>query len=365
MRQENKIYRGGKMYTYPGNIHIHSIHSDGSGTIKDIVSAAASAGLSFIVITDHETLAGLPEEAICQGVLVLVGTEINREKNHYLAINIDKPVSSDDENPQNVIESVRQKGGIGFIAHPFDRGSRYIEKGKAFPWRDWPVFDFNGIEIWNYSSHWRGLHPSLFRTLYWFFFNRKGAMKGPPRRLLRLWDCYNINGHRVVAIGGSDAHAFLYRFFFFSAVIFTYRYIFTTINTYIVMTEKLSNNFEEAKEQVLGALRTGRCYTAFESLGKAEDFSFTAISNGETILMGGELRLDKKIRLQIKAPEKRSLIRLIHNGKLLLEEKGSVVNYEPSRAGVYRVEVYYRPICGKARPWIYSNPIFILPFLYS
>lgn len=353
------------MYTYPGNIHIHSTHSDGSGTITDIVSAAASAGLSFIIINDHETLAGLPEEAICRGVLVLVGTEINKEKNHYLALGINNPVSPDDENPQKVIDRVRQAGGIGFIAHPFDRGSRYIEKGKAFPWKDWPVFGFNGIEIWNFSSHWRGLHPSLFRTLYWFFFNRKGAMKGPPRRLLRLWDCYNRNGHRVVAIGGSDAHAFSYRLFFFSTIIFTYRYIFSTINTYVVMTEKLSSNFKEAKEQVIGALRAGCCYTAYESLGKAKDFSFTALSNGDPTLMGGELRLEKNIRLLIKAPGKRSLIRLIRNGKLLLEEKESVINYETTMAGVYRVEVYYRPYFGRARPWIYSNPIYILPFLYS
>ncbi|MDW7728991.1 MAG: CehA/McbA family metallohydrolase [Bacillota bacterium] len=353
------------MYTYPGNIHIHSTHSDGSGTIAEIATAAAAAGLSFVIISDHETLAGLPEEAICQGVLVLVGAEINKDKNHYLALGIDKPVQFDDEHPQNVIDRVCQAGGIGFIAHPFDRGSLYIEKGKAFPWRDWPVFGFNGMEIWNFSSHWRGLHPSLFRTLYWFFFNRRGAMKGPPRRLLRLWDCYNSNGHRIVAIGSSDAHAYRYRLALCSIIIFTYRYTFTTINTYIVMKEKLSGNFTEAKAQVIDALSRGCCFTSFETLGKAKEFSFTALAGDQLILMGGEIRMERRIKLQIKAPGKRSLIRLICSGELLLETKQPEIIYEAYRPGVYRVEVYYRPHCGRARPWIFSNPIYILPFQYS
>ena len=41
------------MFTYAGNIHIHSSYSDGSGSIEEIAKAAAKAGLDYIVITDH------------------------------------------------------------------------------------------------------------------------------------------------------------------------------------------------------------------------------------------------------------------------------------------------------------------------
>ncbi len=347
------------MYNYPGNIHIHSTYSDGSGTVAEIAQAAADAGLSYIIICDHQTLAALQEEAMSRGVLVLAGMEINIEKNHYLGLNLQSPVDSNDNQPQGVIDQVNKQGGFGIIAHPFDRGSRYIEKGKAFPWRDWPVFGFTGMEIWNFSSHWRGLHPSLFRTLYWFFLNRKGAMKGPPRRLLKLWDCYNMNGHRIAGIGSSDAHAYRYKLPFFSIIIFSYRYTFTTINTYVVLQEKLSGRFQEAKNQVLNAIKDGRCYTAFESYGAARDFSFRALNGKDPVLMGETVTLDDGLLLEIKAPSKCSQIRLICNGELIAEDHCAHLNFYPTKAGIYRTEVYYRPLLGKARPWIYSNPIYI------
>jgi len=347
------------MYTYPGNIHIHSTYSDGSGSIDEIASAAARAGLSYIIIADHETLAGLPRESYINNVLVLVGMEINREKNHYLAFGLSETISSNDHNPQQVIDQVNRAGGLGYIAHPFERGSRYVHQGKAFPWKDWPVFGFTGLEIWNFSSHWRGLRPSLIRTFYWFFLNRKGAMKGPPRRLLYLWDCYNMHGHKSTAIGGSDAHAVKYKLLFIPLTIFTYRYLFTAINTYIVMKEPLHKEFATAKNQVFDALRGGACFVSYDTLGKAHDFSFTASAGSRQYLMGEEIPLDNKTSLVIKAPGKRALIRLIYNGSLLAAAKGTSFAYKPTQPGLYRAEVYHQSMFGRIRPWIYSNPIYI------
>ncbi len=349
------------MFSYPGNIHIHSTYSDGTGNIAEISAAAAAAGLSYIIITDHETLDGYHEEAICNGVVVLVGTEINRSCNHYLALGIDSKITSNDLNPQEVIDRVRDSGGLGFIAHPFERGSRFIEKGKAFPWISWPVFGFNGIEIWNYSSYWRGLHPSLFRTLYWFFFNRKGALKGPSRRLLHLWDCYNMHGHRVTAIGGTDAHAYLYSLCLLRLVIFSYRYIFTTINTYVVLEKKMSKSFPAAKKEILDALRDGRCYISFDSLYPGRGFSFRAETALRNIPMGGEVAFSKELAVRVTAPGRHPLIRLICEGKVIDSASGNLLVHKPSGPGLYRVEVYHRPLLGKPRPWIYSNPIFIRP----
>ena len=353
------------MFTYPGNIHIHSSYSDGDGDIGQIASAASTAGLSYVIVTDHQTLAGLPEEDIRDGVVLLVGAEINSQYNHYLALDLEQLVDSDDYNPQRVIDQVREAGGLGFIAHPFDRGSRYIEKGKAYPWTEWPVFRFHGIEIWNFSSHWRGIHASLFKTLYWFFINRKGAMKGPPRRLLRLWDCYNINGHRAIAVGGTDAHAYIYRLGFMRTVIFSYRYIFTTINTYIVLENELSRKFSTAKKEIIGALRDGRCYVAYDSLGPGSGFSYCAVIGETTLYMGGELQYQAGIILKIKTPGRRPLIRLICDGRLIRESEGNELEYRPVGPGVYRIEVYHRSLLRQSRPWIYSNPIYIKSELSS
>ncbi len=349
------------MFNYPGNIHIHSSYSDGSGNIDQIAADASSAGLSFVIITDHETLAGLSEESINKGVVVLVGAEINRLHSHYLALDIDNLIQPDENNPQNVIDRVNEKGGLGFIAHPFEKGHPYIEKGKAYPWKHWPVFFFNGLEIWNYTSHWRGRHPSLFRTLYFFFLNRNAAMDSPPREVLKLWDCYNIAGHRVAAIGSSDAHASLYNLGLFKITVFTYRFIFKTINTYIVLEDELSGNFYSAKKQIIGAIRNGCCYISFDSLYSGLDFYYYAEVGKDKVLMGGEMVFQEGIILHIKAPKTRSMIRLIYNGKLIRETEGQELKLYPTKPGVYRAEVYFLSCFGRSRPWIYSNPIYIMP----
>ncbi len=347
------------MYCYAGNVHIHSLYSDGSGSIKQIAAAAAEAGLNFIVVTDHETLQGLPEESYIDAVAVLVGVELNRQHSHYLALGLSRMVEPDHENPQLVIERVRQAGAIGFLAHPFEKGSRYIEKGRAYPWKTWPVFNFDGIEIWNYSSHWRGRHPSLFKTLYYFFFNRNAAMDGPPAGLLELWDCYTGAGHKVSAIGGSDAHAFPYRLGPFTINLFPYLYLFSTINTYILTDRKLSGDYKKAKAQIMSALRDGRSYISFDRLHSGAGFKFFGKTGRGELHIGASSHPDEAVIFNIEAPVSRSVLRLFHNGRLLAEKQGPSLSVEAKVAGAYRVEVYFKPRFGRPRPWIYSNPIYI------
>lgn len=40
------------------DLHIHSLYSDGTLTPEKILSLAATAGVSHIAITDHDTLEG-------------------------------------------------------------------------------------------------------------------------------------------------------------------------------------------------------------------------------------------------------------------------------------------------------------------
>ncbi len=347
------------MYIYAGNLHIHSSYSDGSGSIEEVAAAAADAGLSFIAVTDHRVLTGLREEAFINGVAVLVGVELNRDSNHYLAFGLSKVPVIDEDDPQQLIDWVRNAGALGFLAHPFEKGSPYIEKGRCYPWQVWPVFNFNGLEIWNYSSHWRGRHPSLFRTLYYFFLNRKAAMDGPPPELLRLWDCYNAAGYKVTAIGSTDAHAFPYQLGPFKMELFPYAYLFKTINTYICLGERLSTNFAEAKKQIYGALGSGSCYISFDSLFPGKGFSFYGEVKGRQVAMGQTLVSPGRCFLRIEAPTERALLRLLHNGRVIESSKGSSLAISVTEPGVYRAEAFFKPRLGKARPWIYSNPIFI------
>ncbi len=346
-------------YTCAGNIHIHSRYSDGSGSFDQIAAAAAANDLRYVIITDHETTAGRHLEGYYGRVALLVGVEINRPHSHYLAFGLQEPPASDPGNPQNVINAVNAAGGSGFIAHPFEKGSPYLEKGRAYPWAYWPVFGFTGLEIWNYTSHWRGLLPSPLRTIYYFFFNRKAAMRGAPPELLALWDCYNCAGHRVTAIGGSDAHANIYRLGFLPLQIFGYKYVFSTINTYLLLEEELADNFQQAKTQILGAINKGCCFVSFDSLARGSGFNFYAASADKRYMMGASLDFAPGLTLEAAAPTRRALFKLVRNGREILTCSGSSLSFPVLQHGVYRLQVFYQPLFGRPRPWIYSNPIFI------
>ncbi len=64
----------------PSDLHCHSIHSDGSTSVKRLMELAAIRGLSAISLTDHDTFSGF-EEAVYYGerygVEVIHGTEIS------------------------------------------------------------------------------------------------------------------------------------------------------------------------------------------------------------------------------------------------------------------------------------------------
>jgi hypothetical protein len=350
------------VYTYPGNIHIHSTYSDGSGSVAEIAAAAASSGISYVLITDHETLDALPEEGFHNGIAVLVGVELNGKCCHYLALGLSRIPPFNEAEPQQVIDAVRCKGGLGFIAHPFERGTPYIDSGVSFPWTSWPVFGFTGIEIWNYSSHWRSRATSAPRLIYWFLLNRKAAMDGPPVECLQLWDCYTGAGQTVVAVGGTDAHAARRRVAFIQVEIFPYRYLFRTINTYVCLHEPLSREFARAKVQIYSALAAGHCYVAFDQLYSGQGFSFTVSkerSESPVAFMGETLAFDGGLSFRIKSPSPRSLIRLMKDGRLIHRQKGSDLSFQADSPGVYRAEVYYCPVIGRSRPWLYSNPIYL------
>lgn len=68
-----------KAFKY-ADLHIHSVHSDGSDTPENIVIRAAKLGFSCISITDHDTCCGINEAVAVgekHGVEILPGIEIS------------------------------------------------------------------------------------------------------------------------------------------------------------------------------------------------------------------------------------------------------------------------------------------------
>ena len=72
-----------ELYSLRCDLHTHSVFSDGTYTPSEIIAEAKRLGL-IVALTDHNTVAGLPEfmdEARKQGVTAVPGVEISTEYN--------------------------------------------------------------------------------------------------------------------------------------------------------------------------------------------------------------------------------------------------------------------------------------------
>jgi hypothetical protein len=346
-------------FEYVGNLHIHSIHSDGAEDIPSIAKAAARVGLDFVCLNDHDFLSDrlyLEEEGFYNNVLLLVGLEIGRRHHHYLAYDITEKVSGDDVAPQQVIDSVNKQGGFGFLAHPFEKGMPFFQRSVAFRWDDLLIKDYAGICIWNFSSRWKERVKSFAHGLFHLLF-KHSTLKGPSQETLSFWDA-TCRERRVSGIGGSDAHATDFRWGFIRIRPFTYDVLLSTIDTHILLPEKLPSGFEPAKKAVYGALKSGRLFMAHDGLCQARGFRFDFIADdGPGLMMGAEGQFQKGT-LMIRTP-RAGKIRLIKDGALAEQWLAAEAGYRVAGKGVYRVEVFYKvPVFGW-RPWIFSNPIYL------
>jgi predicted metal-dependent phosphoesterase TrpH len=59
------------------DLHTHTRHSDGLDTPAELVAKAARHGVRRLAVTDHDTLAALPEARAAGGVEVLTGIELS------------------------------------------------------------------------------------------------------------------------------------------------------------------------------------------------------------------------------------------------------------------------------------------------
>jgi len=336
-----------------GAIHIHTTHSDGSSSIKQIAKAAKERGLEWIIITDHNNLKGLNEEGWIDGVAVLVGEEISPSLgDHYLSFDINQTIS-EKMSPQEFINEVNKQGGFGFIAHPDESLDR---KHKLPPliWKDWNVKDFQGLEIWNYLSDF-GDEYDPKRGLYNYIF-RNYMLKGPTPKVLDWWDRLNNENVEIFpAIGSLDAHAIKHYWFkMFYVKIFPYKDCFKTVTNYIYLEEKLSTSFDKAKKQIYNAVKSGNNLIINRIWSeKSDEIDFYIKNDLKKVFSGDKITLSEENILTVKLP-KIGNIKILHNGKVIKDVNTCEFQMSDLKTGKYRLEARY-----KGRPWVFSNPIIV------
>lgn len=335
-----------------GVAHVHTVHSDGSGQVEDVAAAAAAAGLDFVIVTDHNTLAAKPQEGYGPtGVLTLVGTEISNRQGHLLAIGLPQLTYQFSGDATEALLDVADVGGLTFAAHP-------ESEREDLRWRDWDLPGNWGIELLNGDSQWRASGwVGLFGALIRYPLNSDYALLRLLRRPAALdrWDDV-LSRRRATGITGADAHGALTTLS--PALPFpSYEAVFRIAQNYVLVDEPLSGNAAADTAAVLDAVARGRLYVGLGALAPADQFFFDAERGGERWTMGDDVPATGPVRLRAGgALPATARLTLLHDGAPIASGT-NVLNQRVTDPGVYRVEVH---LPGWSVPWIVSNPIYLL-----
>lgn len=348
------------MHEYAGAIHIHSTYSDGTGEIPEIARDASDSGLDFIMMSDHNSLRARKDgwEGWRDNVLVIIGYEINdrNDRNHYLAFGLDETVGVR-ISAQEYVRRVRERGGVGFLAHP-DECRNQLPEHPAYPWDAWDSADFDGIEIWNHMSEW--MEGLTEENKIQRFIHPLKTIIAPPAVTLKRWDALN-RIRRVTAIGGVDAHAHKADILgFFDVEVFPYKVMFRSVRTHVLLDEPLHRNDDRHRDadarSILEALREGRSFVANRNTGDARGFEFHGTRGRRRILTGSLVELGgrESMRLSVRTPA-RARLRILRDGEPIEELLGTELGVRISTPGAYRAEAWKG---GKG--WIFSNHIRVV-----
>lgn len=341
-------------HQYLGGIHIHSSFSDGTGDIEEISRAAKSAGLDWIIISDHNSLE--IEEGMYNGVCVIKGEEISPpNENHYLALGINNFVSP--TTPANFVEDVRTQGGFGFAAHPFEginaKGNLRNNSYPPIRWQDKSIAP-DGVEIWNWFSAWGdSVDSSNIFTLAFAYLFRNSLVNEPSAEALTWWDELNNEKENIVpAIGGIDAHALKITDYLFPVTVFPYKKMLRTITNVISLKEPLARDFETKKNQILSAIRSGNNLIVNRAVCNNVPEIYVLAQN-KCVLSGERAKLSEELSLCVNVGKK-SLIKVFCDGIEIKNIVSSSLKLLLDKVGKYRVGI---TINGKG--FAYSNPILV------
>jgi hypothetical protein len=156
-----------------GDLHTHTVHSDGVLTVPELAVLAVERGLDFLAVTDHNTVshhAELPAAARQYGITLIPGQEVTTDRGHAGALGdigwIDFRRPADDW-----LDATEAGGGLLSVNHPFAGPVSWVHPMRRRP----PL-----VELW----HWSWLDLRWTTPLSWW----------------QAWDA------TAIPVGGSDWH---------------------------------------------------------------------------------------------------------------------------------------------------------------
>jgi len=351
-----------------GALHVHTVRSDGAGTVEEVAAAAARARLQFVVFTDHGDATRPPEPPQYRsGVLCVDGVEISTTGGHYIALGLDRPAPYRlAGEPRAVVEDVARLGGFGIVAHPDSA------KGEL-RWNAWSE-PFDALEWLNADSEWRDEPPrAIAGAVASYLFRGPEAIASLFDRpqVLSRWDAATRR-RRVIALAGHDAHARIgLRGNWepgtgdYSLALPSYEAAFRAFAMRVRLATPPTGDAVRDARLLLDAFKAGHVYTVIDAQAGPARLTFTARGPDGAGEGGDDLVATRPVTLAAHVPDTPGVtLLLVRNGRVAATAEGPSLTHEHRPDGtdtttVYRVEARLQGAPAWRVPWIVSNPIRI------
>ena len=300
--------------TYPkvrlwlaGDLHMHTINSDGIYTTEQTIEYCKQANLDYIALTDHNNTEQNKEIGNPEGITVLPGMEYTNYRGHAnfffptpLSSPSINPLSNSEEEMVQVFTEVKRTGGIIALNHCMDDNC---------PWNfnfEKSIYDL--VEVWN------------------------GFMKQSDLLAIDWWHKQLCKGRRLAAIGGSDTHRIE---------------LGRSHGTPTTFVHALSR----APEDILEALQEGRSFITATPTSPKLDLSLGSSGIGEE----AHYSIGLKGKASIRNTRKGDVLKLIQ-AKGIAKEWTSMFDgdvhypFEVEDTRFYRLELYRQTLIALTNP---------------
>jgi hypothetical protein len=236
---------------YRGDLHAHTIHSDASWDVPELLEWAREEKLDFSTLSDHNTVSNLAQmdASRTDRLLTIGGLELTTFWGHALVLGVrdwfDWRVRPGERTMEQIAANVTQHGGLFIIAHPRAVGDPLCT-GCRWVYETMMPGNARAVEVWNdpWSSEGDNNEDALALAFDWLNQGYRIALTAGT----------DNHGRRHALAGESQAESYGFD---------------------VVYSEDLS------EPEILKAVREGHLY-----LSSGPCLELTASTNGQSAMMG-------------------------------------------------------------------------------
>ncbi|HWQ46064.1 MAG TPA: CehA/McbA family metallohydrolase [Longilinea sp.] len=297
-----------------GDLHTHTVASDGVQTVEELAWRARRNGLDFVAITDHNQTISPDSLPYVEGVTLIPGIEWTHFKGHSNFLGVAKPYDGSfmANTPDEVkahFTSAHERGATIVINHPID---------SICPFQfDMDTLPYDLLEVWN------------------------GPMRESNLKAVGYWHSLLVAGRRIPICGGSDFHR-------------DTPFLFLGGPTMCVFAQSAGPT------DILKAVRQGHSYIIFSPQGPSLVLKAGEAIMGDTV----DWTKVKEVQISVGGLYRGDVVRVITAAEatpvLEAPSDGSfTMTYPVSSPGFVRVDVLRGFLPGlPLLPALLSNPIY-------